>query len=366
MKNPQFTRTMKSLARSIFILSLFSSILIFLAWIIPCWFGRVYDGSPSSKTLWGLFYVVECTSQECISVPRSLKNENVDFSGATPPLRVEAISVLATISFALSLLGMFFVAICHCHACGRHHEYKNYIAFTVMVQITEGVFTFLTIVTSAVANGAFFSKSRMKNGDEFPWSLFLFCLAEILLTLSVIFLLMISLRWKKYRHLYTKSNQNHDNNKIVEVQRRYDELAPDYRVETYDQYRPYHDYSYLNGSYNDRIIPVNSGHYDRHGVPYQSIFGRTRYYITQPYRNEFIDYSYMPSRQVVPYVMPQTDVGSYWNSGLYTYMPVRSGLWNTPYLYDNTQVRKTEPHFVNEPIIYTDDLYNRSSRFYLQ
>lgn len=53
---------------------------------------------------------------------------------------LEAISILATISLALSLLGLVIVLQFHCHTCGRKYSYHNYVTSAAIVQFTAGIY----------------------------------------------------------------------------------------------------------------------------------------------------------------------------------------------------------------------------------
>lgn len=178
---------------------------------------------------------------------------------------------------------------------------------------------------------------------------------------SAVTLLMITCRWKKYRYIYSKQYHHH-HSAALEPYHRHGEAIKDYRIETYDDYMPYH-YDYPYGGYNDRIIPVDSGYYDKSGLPYKSMFGRTRYYTAYPHMNNYMNYTYVPERQYMPYYLPQSNFRSYWNSGLYDYWPISSGLQQTPRIYDTALVGRSEPMFVNEPILYTND-YHRTGQLY--
>lgn len=284
---------MRCRARTAYALTFTSFLFILVGWISPFWFGRFYESSRSKKQ-WGLFYVIICEIGSCTNVGRILDKDHVDFGGADSPIVLEAISVLATISMALTLLGLVIVLQFHCHVCGKNYSYHNYVISAAIVQFTAAAFVFLTIILSSISTSVFFSKTPMDDVIEFPWSLLCYYLGEVSLIASAVIYLLITCHWKQYRHIYAKKRymlsgpNGHYGNALY----RENEPLPDYTIDRKYRYKPYNRDSfigYFRGARNDTQSTEAAGNKDGYFFPNRSPWERSRYYYTYPYKTTKVD-----------------------------------------------------------------------------
>ncbi|XP_045212364.2 uncharacterized protein LOC123563571 [Mercenaria mercenaria] len=294
---------MRCRARTAYSLTITSFLLILVGWIIPFWFGRFYESSQSKKQ-WGLFYVILCEIGNCTNVAGVLNKANVDFGGAKSPIILEAISVLATVALALCFLGLVIVIIFHCHVCGRKYSYHNYVTGAAIVQFIAATFVFLTIILSAISTSVFFSQTPMDDVIEFPWSLLCFCIGEVPLISSAVIYLLITCRWKKYRHIYAKTRYMfHTLNGHGNGLHRSNEPLPDYTLDHRYRYKPYNRDSfigYYRGSRDDNDSAKRSTHQRDYYFPRRSPWEKSRYYYTYPYNPAKINSSNRKQNRHVP------------------------------------------------------------------
>lgn len=122
---------------------------------------------------------------------------------------------------------------------------------------------------------------------EFPWSLLCFCIGEIMLIASAVIYLLITFRWKQYRHIYVNKryffhNVPDQNGHLY----RNSEPLPDYNIDSKYRFKPYNRNSfigYYRGSRDDTSSlnrSIQSGHYFPHRSPWE----RSRYFYSYPHR----------------------------------------------------------------------------------
>ncbi|KAL4240759.1 hypothetical protein ACF0H5_001548 [Mactra antiquata] len=283
---------MRTRTKTAYVLTFTSTVAFIIGWVIPFWFGRFYENTRSKKQ-WGLFYVIDCRPGNCTSTAGVLRNENVDFGGTDCPVRLEAISALATLTLITCLLGFGIVMVFHCHACGKRYSYHNYVTSACIVQFIAAIFAFFTIILTAISNGFFFSKFPLDDIIEFPWALLSFCVGEVLLIASAILYLLITCHWKRYRHIYARKRY------VLEYphQRfyRYNEPLPDYTLDHKHRYKPYNRDSfvgYYRGRHDDgRSSRKKSWTDDELYIQDRNPWEKRRNYYTFPnnYRSAFYD-----------------------------------------------------------------------------
>lgn len=146
-------------------------------------------------------------------------------------------------------------------------------------------FVFLTIILSAISTSVFFSRAPMDDVIEFPWSLLIFCIGEVPLISSAVIYLLITFRWKKYRHIYAKTRYIHDtligNGSGIY---RNNEPLLDYTLDRRHRFKPFNRDSFIGYYRGSREDSDSTGSTLKQGYyfPSRSPWEKSRYYYTYP------------------------------------------------------------------------------------